>query len=891
MSLLPERPSRPSVDRLLCIAAAAGAEAAVRLHVARGDDLECRDKHGFTPLMIAASRNRAGVCRLLLQAGVNINSRDPGGRDALKIARESASPDAAEAILESISVSSSTEDQSHDQGRNLIPQARLSEAMPTQSEDASRPNELPANSPSLRDPRVDDPRSSANCPDSAGTSHSASDAGSPPERDTVFSPDPAQAQPTVADDTGLNIPDDPIESIFGDWEPAIAPEAPPEDPMFAAAEIQRQIRINEHAPIDDSADWSDFEAELPEFAKPIPRADDTDYLAALRRLLLLAAREGSVPSVAVEDLLSERGDALMRDQIAEAQLQVVLGDMGAGLDERLEMTVGNESFQIFVDPKESADEERAVDEALAFFEDLRSSRNDPVRIYLRSVGNKALLKKDRETAIAQAMESAVDRALDALARWPAGIEKLLESVAGAESSPALLLPIVAIVREGSETDEESSDSFESDAPHELPQVEEAPDLDADISSMSPSMGSTSSVADALLAFRRISELVNMPPPMQTRLVREQLRILSFRRTFLVNLGDRVSTDQSTAAGEYRDAVATLLSNRNEMVQANLRLVYATAKQYLYSGLPLDDLMQEGNIGLIKAVDRFDWRRGYKFSTMAVWWIKQQIGRSVPETAYSIRLPVHVFEKVSKHRLAAEAFERANRRMPRPDERAAMLGVSIQKMEAFLRPISDPAPMDEEALTRSLTLDEIADPMDNVVGREVAGLLGNRIAELGRKTEQILRMRFGIGVDADLTLEQIGNVLAVSRERVRQVESKGLRRLSTFGSREQLALALGRPLPQRPTPTSDTNLAKDDAAPVEVEDQPESIPDLEALPPPVRKIIDFARLLGVKVAAGCTDCQLGILIDDVHPVDQDSRRLVADMLQTGFIHEPGTGYRI
>lgn len=891
MGLLPERPSRPSVDRLLCIAAAAGAEAAVRLHIARGDDLECRDKHGLTPLMIAASRNRGGVCRLLLQAGANINSRDPGGRDALSIARETASTEATEAILESTGVSPSTEDHSHDHDRNLKPQSLLPKAMPGQSEDASCPNELPATSSSLQDLRGDDPSSSEECPNTDSASHPVSATGSLPEENAAVSPAPAQALPAVVNDTDLDIPDDPIESIFGEWEPAIAPEAPPEDPMFAAAEIQRQIRINEHEPIDTSADWSNFEAELPEFAKPIPRADDADYLAALRRLLLLAAREGSVPSVAVEDLLSERGDALMRDQIAEAQLQVVLGDLGAGLDERLEMTVGNESFEIFVDPKESADEDRAVDEAIAFFEDLRSGRNDPVRIYLRSVGNKALLKKDRETAIAQAMESAVDRALDALARWPAGLKKLLESVASAESSPALLLPIVTIAREGSETDEESGDSSESDAPPELQQVEDASDTEADISGMSPPMGSTTSVADALLAFDRISELVNMPPPMQETHIREQLRALSFRRTFLANLGDRVSADHSTAAGEYHDAVATLLSSRNEMVQANLRLVYATAKQYLYSGLPLDDLMQEGNIGLIKAVDRFEWRRGYKFSTMAVWWIKQQIGRSIPDTAYSIRLPVHVFEKVSKHRLAAEAFERTNRREPRPDERAAMLGVSIQKMEAFLRPISDPAPIDEVALTSSLTLDEIADPMDIVAESEVARLLGNRIAELGRKTEQILRMRFGIGVDVELTLEQIGNVLAVTRERVRQVEAKGLRRLSTFGSREQLAIALGRPLPQRPTPTSETNPAKDEAAPVEIGEQPASIPDLEELPPPVRRIIDFARLLGVKVTAGCTDCQLGILIDDVHPVDQDSRRLVADMLQTGFIHEPGTGYRI
>ncbi len=131
------------------------------------------------------------------------------------------------------------------------------------------------------------------------------------------------------------------DSLFGDWEPAVAPEAPPDNPAFAVAEVRRQQRINEHEPIDSSFDWSDFEADLPDFAKLLPSVDDAEHLAALRRVLLLAAREGSVPRIAVEDLLSERGDADARDHIAEAQLQVVIGgiaqpnDASVALHERL----------------------------------------------------------------------------------------------------------------------------------------------------------------------------------------------------------------------------------------------------------------------------------------------------------------------------------------------------------------------------------------------------------------------------------------------------------------------------------------------------------------------------------------------------------------------------
>lgn len=890
MSLQSARPSKSSFDRLLCIAAATGAEAAVRLHIARGDNLECRDKHGLTPLMIAASRNRAGVCRLLLQAGANVNSKDHVGRDALTIARDMASTAAVEAILESASLLVHVDDPTPDHDCKLAALEQPIEALSMQSQDepsCSRKQLVLSSSFDLHKHPLD---SSARRPDDHTPSLPVSNSESLPDQNTTIGPASVQTLPPVVEDTVLGMTEESMDSIFGDWEPAIAAEAPPEDPKFAAAELQRQNRINQHEPLDDSVDWSDFEGELPEFAKPRARAEDADYLAGLRRLLLLAEREGSVPSIAVEDLLSERGDALMRDQIAEAQLLVVLGELGAGLDERQEITLGNESYEIFVDPEESEEEERAVDGALAFFEDLRSGRSDPIRIYMRSVGNKALLNKDQETAIAQAMERSAERALDALARWPEGLEKLLETVAGAEFSPTLLLPVVTIVDEASETEDGESDSSLSNAASQPQQVEDVSEPESDVLGMSTAMRATASMADALMAFGRIRELVNVPSPMQENLVREQLKTLSFRRTFLINLGERVAVDGNAAAGEYRDAVATLLSSRDEMVQANLRLVYATAKQYLYSGLPLDDLIQEGNIGLIKAVDRFDWRRGNKFSTMAVWWIRQQIGRSIPDTAFSIRLPVHVFEKVSKHRLAIEAFERKNRRPPHPEEKAAMLGVSIQKMETFLRSTSDPVTLDEAVLVSSGTLDEIGDPMEIVAERETARVLGGKIAELDRKTEQILRMRFGIGVDSDLTLEQIGNMLAVTRERVRQIESKGLRRLSSFGSREQLAIALGRPVQQRPAPTADTNPV-DAAAPAEIDDQSASPPDLEALPSPVRKIIDLALLLGVKVAVGCADCQFGILIDDVNPVDQDSHRLVADMLETGFIHKPGTGYRI
>lgn len=893
MSVHSQQSSRSSVNRLLSIAAAAGVETAVRLHIARGDDLECRDKRGFTPLMIAAAKNKAGVCRLLLQGGADVTAREPGGRDALEIARETASAAAAEAILEFAGRPAPLLDRQQERDIASPAQSFMTPRLPTEVSDAAHPDEIPAETPSVshRDASVID-EASFDPLDVVRVG---------PERDAAIHVEKpvfekgaeavhgiAQATQAAWEDAfAVETGDAHAESLFGDWEPADAPEAPPDNPAFAAAEARRQQRISEHEPINDSAEWNDFEADLPEFAKPLPRANDVEYLEALRRILLLAAREGSVPRTAVEDLLSERGDAAARDEIAEAQLEVVIGELGAELDERLELSIGNESFKLFVDPKESAAEECEVDEALAFFHDLRSGRNDPFRIYMRSIAQKSLLEANRETALAQAMEASVRRALETLSRWPAGLGVLLDAVADAESSPAVLLSVVSTAREGTDATDETGDSSENEASLPSRQGEEAPEKPP-MTEVTPfPADAATSVDDAIAAFGRIRALTSESSPARTGLILEQLLTLSFRRTFLANLGDGVPADHSAEAAEYRSAIAALLASREEMICGNLRLVYAMAKRYLHSGVPLDDLMQEGNIGLIKAVDRFDWRRGYKFSTMAVWWIRQQIGRSIPDTAFNIRVPVHVFEKISKQRLAVEAFERVNGHPPSPQARAAMLGVSVEKMEMLLRPSSDPIPIDEAPLHCDPASQELADPMDIVADREVAGLLADRLAALGRKTELILRIRFGIGMCGEQTLDQIGSRLAVTRERVRQIESKAIRRLSSAS----LAIAFGRPLPSQPKPTPEKGPDQEEGASLEITGHSPSSADIESLPTPVRKVLDLARLLGLRIAVETADRQSMILVEDVVAVDEDSRKLVAEMLRTGFVHEPGMGYRL
>ena len=377
------------------------------------------------------------------------------------------------------------------------------------------------------------------------------------------------------------------------------------------------------------------------------------------------------------------------------------------------------------------------------------------------------------------------RALDILSQWPAGLRRLLVAVEEAESRPSALLGIVVTSREDSEADSES----------------EAPDADLDEGVEGPNvpahangdaggdLDATAPGADPMQTFARIRELAreNVDSPSSVRgEIAALLGSLTFRRPYLARLADADPDDMCVEAKAYRLAIADLLSSRDEMTRSNLRLVYATARRYTHSGVPLDDLIQEGNIGLTRAVDRFDWRRGFKFSTMATWWIKQQITRSIADTQYDMRLPVHVREKTSRLHRLAESFERSRGRTPTLLERASMLGVSPSKMEIIARPGSAPLSIEEAESLGAFAADAPTDPYDVVAAKEVARLVVDMVWALPKKQAQIIALRYGIGVPDARTLEQVGVTFDLTRERIRQIESKALRKLASVHAAQRLA---------------------------------------------------------------------------------------------------------
>jgi RNA polymerase primary sigma factor len=539
---------------------------------------------------------------------------------------------------------------------------------------------------------------------------------------------------------------------------------------------------------------------------PIPDTESLQRHEALKALVRTGRSRGYLTHPEVRDQLPElpaTGEAF------ESAVHLLEG-MGIALHEQAPddatlLVAGPAAATASEDDAEAA---AAAEEGASAVEAAFSRTTDPVRLYLRGVGAFDLLTRHGEIEIARRIEAGLQAMLLAAVSAPAVVAELLvlgERIAAGEMK---IDDVVDGLARADEADDHVAEEDVADT-----------DVDTDASSKDPGTTAVQRLAalraEALARFAAIRVAADKrrracqrhgfgsaAGQRAQRVLTAEVATLRFTartiETLCGVLHAQVADAVQPPTGIPQDALKAIHQRvadaeravrqaRQDMVEANLRLVVSLARKYANRGLPLLDLVQEGNVGLLKAVHKFEYRRGFKFSTYATWWIRQAITRAIAEQARTIRVPVHAIESISKLNRVRRTHLHQFGREPDVALLARQLALSEAKVRQILAVVKEPVSLDLPTSDDSdTTLGDLVEdrqavaPPDAAMHSELHGLVDELLAGLSATERDVLRMRYGFGSEDDLTLDETGRRLGVSRSRVREIEAQALRKLRDPG---------------------------------------------------------------------------------------------------------------